>query len=255
MADRLLEQGRHIVIDNWYLSTRLVEYLLSKKTLLERYVKIGVSQHFYAKKSLRGQSCFLRKGDQVLVQCFVKRKVYALSGTSEMCEKTQYLASNTVQYLNKPLQIEEYNHLMGSVDATDQDLAPYKPARKSCTCIKNVGVHLAARILLNAKVLYQTHGKKIKMEFVQTCGYLRRKYNASFRMLEQDNFYSTNTKKNISSFHKLVQIPCTGLKKKKKPCRVCTKHGCEKDTRMMYAGCEDEPGICSQAHLEAYHRQ
>src|SRR5437868_14934487 len=79
-----------------------------------------------------GQSCFARKGELLLVRYKDKKDVYVMTskhiaGFSEkqrtVKERKHGITSNKKIALMKPMHIDHYNSKMGSVDATDQDMA------------------------------------------------------------------------------------------------------------------------------------
>lgn len=103
------------------------------------------------------QSCFIRKGNTLIVRFRDKRDVYVITTklTAAFVSKTRYQPT-TSRSLNvlKPSHIEHYNMNMGSVDAVDQDIEPYNCKRKNYTWFKKVGLHMVQRMVLNAKTFY-----------------------------------------------------------------------------------------------------
>jgi len=60
----------------------------------------------------------------------------------------------TVQTLDKPDCILDYNRKMGGVDKSDQLLEPYDATRKCMAWYKKLAIHLLQQALLNAQIMY-----------------------------------------------------------------------------------------------------
>lgn len=63
-------EGRHIVVDNCYLSVRLCEYLLKHETYVTGIIRTNrcVPKQLEEELLARGGSLFLRNGDKILSQ-------------------------------------------------------------------------------------------------------------------------------------------------------------------------------------------
>ena len=55
--------------------------------------------------------------------------------------KTEFFNSYFQFFFNRPLHIDKYNSLMGSVDMVDQLLEPYEYSKKSFAWFKKMGIH------------------------------------------------------------------------------------------------------------------
>ena len=131
----LIDEGRQVFTDNWYTSARLVEYLLTRKTLITGVVRAGRGppRAWMDQPLLRRQSCFARKGNILVVKYHDRNKVCVLTTTykADFVERRIILYGGTVDYENKALHIAEYNKCMGSVDYVDRMLEPYSSNKKS----------------------------------------------------------------------------------------------------------------------------
>lgn len=265
LAQNLLDEGRHIIVDNWYLSTRLTQYLLKYRTYITGTLRTnrGVPQHLIDEPLNKGSSLFIRNEDMLLVRFSDKKNVYVLTSRYEasLCEKKRYLVGGQSQFYYKPLHIEMYNQFMGSVDKTDQMLQPYNPARKSYTWFKKVGIHVASRMLLNAFILHkhcQSENMRFKNFIISCCRGILEKYSEDYRKSfgehAEKSKISTRQTSSLDNLHQLVQIPSNNRKRRpQKRCRVCWTEGKRKDTRLMCSGCIELPGLCSANHFDEYH--
>lgn len=120
LFQRLLHEGREIILDNWYLSVRLAEFLLSKDTYVTGTIRSnrGIPKELVSTNLNKFQSCFVRKGDILVTKFKDKRDVYVLTTklVAGFVEKSRYqtsLASNIA--LKKPVPIQHYNENMGAV--------------------------------------------------------------------------------------------------------------------------------------------
>jgi hypothetical protein len=160
LAQSLLNSRREIILDNWYTSMRLGEFLLTQNTYLTGTIRSNRGVPNELKLPLETyQSCFIRKDMHVRYKD--KKDVYLLTSKHHagFFEKSRYMVGGKLQTFKKPAHIEFYNQNMGSVDAVDQDLEPYSSLRKSYTWFTKVGLQLMLQMLLNSKVLYsKAHG-------------------------------------------------------------------------------------------------
>ena len=120
----LLEEGRHVVTDNWYTSLRLSNYLLTTNTLLTGLIHAdrGPPKRLMAEKLSRHQFAFTRNGNTMVVKYMDKKEVNVLTTqyTAGLVEKTKTFFGDKTVFYNKPLHIDKYN----SVDMADQLLEP-----------------------------------------------------------------------------------------------------------------------------------
>lgn len=260
LAQILLNNHREIIVDNWYASVRLCEFLLTQNTYLTGTIRTnrGVPKALTEVPLNKQQSCFIRKDMLLLVRYNDKKDVYLLTSkhTAGFCEKKRYQVGGNIVYYNKPKHIEFYNQNMGSVDAVDQDTEPYSPLRKSYTWFSKVGFHLLHQMLLNSKVLYShAHDKQISMyKYTKLCcrGILM-KYSKGYQKMNDKNQSEASSSKVL---HAMVEFAREIGKKRalRKVCVICKKRGIRKLTRKYCGGCPDQPGLCSAEHFQSFHK-
>ena len=155
----LLDQGRHVVTDNWYTSIRLSDYLLTRDTMLTGVVRSGRGppKRLMEEKLEKHQSAFARKNNTLIVKYQDKKEVTVLTTKykADMVEKSKSFMGTQTIFFNKPLHIDRYNDKMGSVDLADQLLEPYVFGKKSLAWFKKLGLHFMFRTLLNAFIFYR----------------------------------------------------------------------------------------------------
>lgn len=68
LLQNMLDEGREVILDNWYLSLRLAEFLLSRNTYTTGTIRIhrGVPKELVETKLSEHQACFVRKK-----RCFI----------------------------------------------------------------------------------------------------------------------------------------------------------------------------------------
>ncbi|CAH1959610.1 unnamed protein product [Acanthoscelides obtectus] len=195
MLSNLLDEGREVILDNWYVSVRLVEFLLTRNTYVSDTIRTnrGVPSELTQLQLKKGQSCFIRKGDVLIVRYKDKKDVYVITSklTADFVQKDQYsVVDKRVVVLQKPSHVDHYNSNMGAVDATDQDMEPYNAARKSYAWFKKVGIHVLQRMVLNAKVLYSvTNKRKVDMKdfTLQLCDEILAKHLSDYTAMRDQH--------------------------------------------------------------------
>ncbi|MPC62120.1 PiggyBac transposable element-derived protein 4 [Portunus trituberculatus] len=119
----LLDKGQHVVTDNWYTNLQLGRYLLTRDTLLTGVVRAdrGPPKMLKNGKLARHQATFARNGNTLVVKYMDRKEVNVLTTqyTASIVEKTKTFFGDQTVFYNKPLHIEKYNNLMGSVDMAD----------------------------------------------------------------------------------------------------------------------------------------
>lgn len=259
---QLLDQGREIIIDNWYMSLRLAEFLLTKKTYVTGTIRVnrGVPKELTEISLNKFQTCFVRKSDVLIIRYRDKRDVYLLSTklTAGFVEKNRYQASvSTHLLLQKPSAIEHYNTNMGAVDAVDQDIEPYNCARKNYSWFKKIGLHVVQRMVLNAKVLYiHANDKDISVLEFHKCliDGLLAKYSPAYTTMKQ-KFQGKKTKKKEQRHIFASSAKEHGSRRKRGTCRVCYQQQKKRTyTANMCGICPNAPiYLCSEAHFDEYH--
>ncbi|MGH0125049.1 UNVERIFIED_CONTAM: hypothetical protein FKN15_043958 [Acipenser sinensis] len=117
------------------MSTRLALFLLTQNTHITGTIRTnrGAPKEVTEEKLDKGQACFVKNSDLLLVRWHDKRDVNVMTTkyTAGFVEKTCVVTGGATVFFKKPFNIEKYNALMGAVDACNQDLEPYDPSRKS----------------------------------------------------------------------------------------------------------------------------
>lgn len=259
----LLDQGRHVVTDNWYTSVRLSDYLQTRKTMMTGVVRSGRGppKKIISEKLERHQSVFARKGNTLLVKYQDKKEVTVLTTKykADMVEKNKTYFGNTTVFYNKPLHIDRYNNLMGSVDMADQLLEPYVFGKKSLAWFKKIGIHFMFRALLNAFLVYrntcQHKGEFLDYIMAVAKEWLSEHNRAAAAICQEEEARKhkrpIKVVEEASLIHAWVRHEQSG---KQKRCRVCTsKDKKRKDTVYYCPGCPGEPGLCSMEHFREWH--
>ena len=258
LMEHLLDEGRHVVTDNWYTSLRLSDYLQTRKTLLTGVVRDGRGppKVIQNEKLQRHQCVFARQENTLVVKWKDKREVTVLTTKYEagVVEKNKtYFGGDTV-FFNKPLPVEKYTEKMGSVDLADQMLEPYDTHRKCKAWFKKLGIHFVFRCLLNSFICLRNvaHYSEDFMNFIIAASReLLQEHNlgaASLLTMEemQNNPPSFSVPSDVHQFVKSEDG-------KRRRCRVC--YPARKDTAWHCPGCPGSPALCSMAHYRQWHNQ
>ncbi|GBM34559.1 hypothetical protein AVEN_77524-1 [Araneus ventricosus] len=93
LLENILDEGREVILDHWYLSARLVQFLLTRNTYATGTIQLnrGVPKELAEIELSERQSCFVRQGDMLLVRFRDRRDVYVLTTklSATFVEKTQ----------------------------------------------------------------------------------------------------------------------------------------------------------------------
>ena len=263
LAKDVLGQGRHIIVDDWYASTRLASFLEAKKTLMTGTIRPnrGLPKEFIEENLERYASAFIRKENTLVVKWQDKKAVHVISTKYKagLVEKDKTYFGGVRKVFKKPCSIEKYNTYMGGVHMADHLLEPYEPSRKSHAWFKKLGLHLIMRLMLNSFLVYKNlvKSKLTLRKYIQTVVkelLVSHSHNGSVVMEKYivDHPRAGRKRKPEKVEHALVPIPPTECKKRpSKRCRVCYPK--RKDTRSCCLGCPELPGLCSIEHFRAYH--
>ena len=271
----LLNQGRHVVLDNWYSSLNLTQYLLSKNTLTTGTIRPnrGVPQIMTSQRLQASQAVFGRNDDILIVKYNDRKLVHLITSKYEAgyVEHTHHVRGRKREMVKKPTPIQRYNEQMGSVDVVDQLLEPHDPTRKSFAWFKKLGMHMICRMMLNSRTVYQNlHPTQPSIEY---CEFLKTvvhemlsEYSLGYVALcaaNQEKRSPTRKRKRTCTegqastpVHGLLPIPPS--EKKRRPqrrCRVCAAEGRRKDSRKHCPACKDGPALCSLEHFQMWHSQ
>lgn len=258
LMETLLDEGRHVVTDNWYTSLRLADYLQTRQTLLTGVVRDGRGppKEIQEEKLEKHQSVFARKDNTLVVKWQDKREVTVLTTKYEagVVEKSKRHFGNNIVFFNKPLPIEKYTEKMGSVDIADQVLEPYDTHRKCKAWFKKMAIHFIFRCTLNAYICFSnvTNSSEDFMNFIiATSRELLMEHNiAAAALLGMDEVQKRRQSFEVpSDVHQFIKFE----NKKQKRCRVC--YPVRKDTVWYCPGCPGKPGLCSMAHYREWHSQ
>lgn len=154
----LLNKGRHVVLDNWYSSLHLAQFLLERGTLTTGTIRPnrGVPLIMKNESLSKGQALFSRKDEILLVNFRDTKYVHVITTKYEagFVERTRFLKGGKKEFIKNPSPIQRYNEQMGAEDLVDQLLEPTDPTRKSYAWFKKLGLHMISRMLLNARTIY-----------------------------------------------------------------------------------------------------
>jgi len=176
-------------------------------------------------------------------------------------EKVSYTMGGKLKFRQKPMHIDEYNKLMGGVDATDQALEPYDPCQKTLAWFKKLGIPLITRMTLNSFVLHRKANElegPIRHRYLgylqECCDQVLMKYSIGYAAMAAVNNQRALPAPVVDAIHCLLPIPPTTKKKRpQKKCRECLKAGVRKDSRKQCPACPTSPAFCSNEHFSTWH--
>ena len=268
VAKNVLNQGRHLIIDSYFASTRLASFLESKSTVMTGTISPvrGVPTEMRQEQLAKFQSSFCRKGNILLLRWEDKASVYVISTkyNAKLVEQNKTYFGNKKTFCKKPYAIDKYNKYMNGVDMADQLLEPYEPSRKSLAWFKKLGLHLIMRMVLNSFITYRNVSESriyFKSFLTALVEQLLRKNCPSADsifdtfLIESARPAKRQREEVVHLMGPLPKLPGSRVRNPTKRCRVCYKNGLRVETRKCCLGCEDHPGICSVNHFKLFHRK
>lgn len=258
----LLDEGRHVITDNWYTSLRLATYLEQRKTMLTGVVRYGRGPPREVKEMVleKHQTVFARKDNVLIVKWVDKKDIVVLTTkyNAGLVERTKTFFGNRTVFYNKPLHIEKYNEKMGSVDLADQLLEPYAAERKSLHWAKKLAIHMVFRMVLNAHIAYKNLSGQdtVFLDFITSLiKEILLEHNLGAACLASCHrrgrkLRKTEDRQVTAPTHQFVKWED---KNKKKRCRMCYPK--RRETRYYCSACEEKPGLCSMEHFNLWHNK
>ena len=159
LMEDLLDEGRHVITDSWYTSSRLGSHLHENRTYLTGTIDKhrGIPKRLQEEKVAKKSSAFMRKGDILACKFEDRKPVYSLTTRypARIVAKERGYHAGARKEIKLPLQIQKYNTYMGSVDKADQMLSPYAFQRKSMAWFKKLGLHFIDRMMFNSFIAYK----------------------------------------------------------------------------------------------------
>ena len=121
----LLDEGRHVVTDNWYTSLRLAHYLLTRDTMITGVVRSDrgpPNKLVITELPKKSQKSSLARNKEILICKYEDKKtVYCLTSYyhAHYTEISKAYFGHVHSLTMKPGPIDNYNKLMGSVDKAE----------------------------------------------------------------------------------------------------------------------------------------
>ena len=169
MLGNLLGRGSHVYTDNFYTSTRLLDYLWRRRTYLTGIINPlrGVPKVLRDFPCPLKSSYFMRFGHQLICKYSDRKVIYCITSKylARVITVIKHWASRPWFFL--PLPIHKYNLNMGGVDMADQKLKYYSNGRKSLCWFKKLAMHFIDRMGLNAFLIYRAQHPTYKKSYMQ----------------------------------------------------------------------------------------
>ncbi len=163
---KVLDQGYHVYMDNYYNSVELVDALLERDTYACGTVSVarkGVPEVLkFAKSKKKGQGmrekkhkgdCVWRRREDCLILVWMDKKPVSVISTIHAARLRFVKKNFQGKEILKPEPIAEYNKYMFGVDLTDQLCTYYSLLRKHIKWWRKLAMHLINIAVVNAYVL------------------------------------------------------------------------------------------------------
>lgn len=258
LGRNLLDLGYSFYTDNWYTSTRLAEYLLTRDTLLTGTIRPdrGVPDIVRDAPLHRHQTAFARKENLMALKYLDKRDVYLLSSeyTAELTERERFVVGGQREFFRKPTVIQHYTRCMRGVDKLDQLLHSYNCCRKSYRWFKKVGIHFVQRALINSHFIYKEMNDS-NMTLLTYLNYVIEYFvdgrTEDIAKLDAGEPISRRRRRQPLEFRgqPIVHTPSTfpPTPRRQRPqrrCVICSSLNTRRDTRYFCSLCPSKPALC-----------
>ena len=268
----LLNDGRHVYMDNYYSSPELMMELFHQKTFSAGTVRanrkglpLGVTEN--KKKLKKGEVVFRRNGPLLALAWCDKRSVYMISTIHAANMVSTGAVDHKERLIEKPEPIYYYVKLMGGVDLGDQLMSYYSFLRRSVKWWRKLFVHLLNMILLNSFILQKKYASEpLSHEDFRECivnmllteGLEGCSFKLPAHISRREVSGSRLTERHFPSF-----IPCQkGAKRSKptRPCFLCSLvkeiDGVKKNPKWSSYWCSScKKVLCVDFCFEAFHTQ
>ena len=162
LADKLLDKGYCLYLDNWYTSPKLVDTLCTRKTDVVGTMRTNRKElpDFVKKAKLeKGKTVTAFREKQMIMKWKDKRDVVLVSTFHDGTMEPVKTRKGVIQ---KPSVVLDYNKNMGGVDMNDAQLQSYKLARERLKrWYQKMFRYLLDMVCLNAFIIYKKKGGRI----------------------------------------------------------------------------------------------
>jgi hypothetical protein len=160
----LLDEGRHVYMDNYYTSPELFTELDVRNTYAcgtVRKNRRDVPKAFPEVKLKQGEVIFRRKDNILALKWHDKRDIHMLSTIHRPFWKN--VRGHRDRVVAKPVMVLEYVSYMGGVDLSDQLVQYYSCLRKTVKWWRKLFFHLLELVGVNAYTMYVKYGTGPRM--------------------------------------------------------------------------------------------
>ncbi|XP_069486068.1 piggyBac transposable element-derived protein 4-like [Ambystoma mexicanum] len=254
LATSLFHKGHQFYVDNFYTGIPLFKELYNVGTLACSRIRSnrkGFPRQLVCKKLDKG-ACMALWHDELLALKFCHRRdVHILRTIHDESTSLVTVRGQALQVL-KPKCILDYNRYMGEVDKIDQLLELYHVERTTCTWYKKLAVYLMHLATYNAYVVDHAAALENKLTFLKF--ELAVLTSLTVVHVSTPNFAEVEDVARLQERHFADYVPTTPRKTQPyRRCKVCTKQGRRRDTRVYCPQCPSKPALCLQPCFALYH--
>jgi len=153
---KYLGKNHKVVVDNFFNSPKLQEYLIKKKTFCVGTVRpTGKEMPRFEKKKLRKGSVNVYTNGTLLVEQWEDRRQVNMLSSFIPHKMVESLSSNPRNSRMKPKSVMIYSANMDGVDHFDQKMAPYESLRKTVKWYKKFAFHLFDLATYNSHIPFK----------------------------------------------------------------------------------------------------
>jgi hypothetical protein len=267
---RLLNEGHHLTVDNYYSSPTLFKELFEAMTTATGTVRGNRKglPHAAIKQSIRNKEVIERRKGPLLCVAYQDGRKKPVLLSTEAKAGFGEVENRRGQIVRKPNVVLKYNKTLGGIDLSDGLLYHYLIERKTIKWTNKVAMSLFGRMMLNAYILYVksdtlSQNKMSRHEFIaqvvesMVAGHVRgsvirhRRSNMQIQR-DQEQLQPSVPRRRVQSpwdilgNHALAKLP--GGKK-----RNCVQAH-DKRVRSSYMCNECDIGLCPEC-FAAYHKK
>lgn len=249
---------RHLYIDNWYTSPKLLEYLYSNKIYACGTVKPNRSGMPPLKEKLaRGEVVSKSREPLMALKWKDKKDIFMLT-TIHKSNMGPSLKEdrNTGLPVMKPMAVLDYCQNMGTVDTADMMMSSLQCIRKSVKWYKKLFFHVVDMHLLNAFYCFRHSTNKTKASFAnfQLCvvRQLIEKFNNEQILSKPSSTIRSKIKNPLRKLPGNAAEHLPSLNIKYQRCKLCAQTKKRKETRYSCAICN--VNLCAAPCFQDYHK-
>jgi len=237
LLQEYLGKNHKLVIDNYFNSPKLQNFLASEKTYCLGTVRGNRKGMPKMNKKLKKGEVDVVSTDKLVLERWQDRRLVLMLNSFLPHQMVESISPNPNNTRMKPLSVMVYNKKMGGVDHIDQQLAPYETLRKTIKWYKKLAFHLIDLALYNSHVLFKHYNQVHTDPRLKYKDFLLDIIDDMTGTTKKNRRSGKKSMKKETNMHLPEKVMKSNGKPKKSDCHYCRKNGKRKQTYFKCSSC------------------